>query len=335
MSKVRKFLTVGGTFSTALAIGYVMQNGDALAARFVNANAEAEVIIDDPTSIMATSGPNLLTPITSHEPIQIASPFLDKPLGTEPLPTLIAAVAPDTAFEVEDKEMVLHSVCDVHVSTSVNAHAMVLLDVYAPCAPNERFTLHHKGMMFTQSTDAMGAARLNVPALAEISVFAISFDNGLTGVASAAIPEVTDYERAVLQFESSGDLRLHALLNGTDYSKLGNSWSDSIENSRLIDFDNGFLMKLGDPDLPYARLAQIYSFQTDQFNSFDSIEVSVEAEITLDNCGRELAAQSLQVGNDGELNSVDLVMMMPDCDAVGDLLILGNMFSEIEIASSH
>ena len=34
MSRARQFIMAGGTFSVALGIGFVMQNGDALAGRF-------------------------------------------------------------------------------------------------------------------------------------------------------------------------------------------------------------------------------------------------------------------------------------------------------------
>ena len=51
------------------------------------------------------------------------------------------------------------------------AAAMVKLKLDAACLPNERLTVHHNGMIFTEATDDKGQLNVTVPALAEEAVF--------------------------------------------------------------------------------------------------------------------------------------------------------------------
>ena len=62
--------------------------------------------------------------------------------------------------------------------------------------------------------------------------------------------------------------------------------------------------------------------------------MSVEAEITQANCGRDVEAQSIQKTADGELKTQDLVLAMPDCNTVGDFLVLKNLLNDLKIAGN-
>jgi hypothetical protein len=95
------------------------------------------------------------------------------------------------------------------------------------------------------------------------------------------------------------------------------------------------MMQLGDATQLVPRLAEIYSFQRNQGEApaaAGDIEISVEAEITEINCGREIAAQSLRVVA-GRIQTRDLVLNMPDCTASGDFLVLNNLVENLKIAA--
>ena len=250
-------------------------------------------------------------------------------------PVLIAAVGPDAAFGAADVDKTLGNSCEVFASASVEPHAMVSLDVYAPCAVSQRFTLHHNGMMFTQSTDAEGEARLMIPALAAVSVFIVAFDSGATAVTSAAVPDAGLYQRAVLQFEGAGGLDLHVQENGAGFGASGHKWAGQPGDPSDLDIGAGYLIELGDNSSIKPRLAQVYTYPVNDRTADTTVSFSVEAAITPANCGQDLAAQSLQSDEFGGLDAVDLVMTMPGCDAVGDLLILGNMFADIQVAAAY
>jgi hypothetical protein len=80
-------------------------------------------------------------------------------------------------------------------------------------------------------------------------------------------------------------------------------------------------------------MAEIYTFPTGMMGSDFEVMLVAEAEITSGNCGQELSAQSLQISPTGQTSALDLTMIMPECNAVGDFLILQNMFEDLTIAS--
>jgi hypothetical protein len=51
------------------------------------------------------------------------------------------------------------------------------------------------------------------------------------------------------------------------------------------------------------------------------------------NCGRELEAQTIATGDAG-LKVQDIVLAMPDCEAVGEFLVLKNLFNDLKIAQN-
>jgi hypothetical protein len=60
--------------------------------------------------------------------------------------------------------------------------------------------------------------------------------------------------------------------------------------------------------------------------------LSVEAEVSELNCGQEIEAQSLQVGSDGKLKTRNLTLAVPDCDAIGNFLVLNNLLEDLKVA---
>ena len=80
-------------------------------------------------------------------------------------------------------------------------------------------------------------------------------------------------------------------------------------------------------------MAEVYTFPSGMIASEFDVMLVAEAEITTGNCGQKLNAQSLQVSPTGQTAALDLTMIMPECDAVGDVLILQSMFEDLTLAS--
>ena len=62
------------------------------------------------------------------------------------------------------------------------------------------------------------------------------------------------------------------------------------------------------------------------------VELSVEAEVTQNNCDRDVEAQTIQISAGGKPLVQDLVLAMPGCDATGDFLVLKNLVNDLKIA---
>ena len=83
-----------------------------------------------------------------------------------------------------------------------------------------------------------------------------------------------------------------------------------------------------------ALMAEVYTFPTLTSDSAGRIGLSVEAEVTAANCGRQIAAQTLQLKPGETLRSRDVTLDMPACDANGDFLVLKNLFEDLKVAAN-
>ena len=214
------------------------------------------------------------------------------------------------------------------------ATAMVEVTLSAPCQPNTGFTLHHNGMMFTAVTGDQGESTLSVPALTEAAVFIAAFEDGQGAIATATVDTLALYDRFVVQWRGGAALHVHALEYGADFGGSGHVWAGASQDmTRALKGEGGFITSLGEPDMDQALRAEVYTFPTGAAAQGGEVHLQIEAEVTDTNCGRDLEAQSIAIGVNG-LNVQDIVLAMPDCDGVGDFLVLKNLFNDLKIASN-
>jgi hypothetical protein len=256
---------------------------------------------------------------------ETADPMIEVSMLDKPAPTTDerALDAPKNAAQ-----------CDVTMTGTPMAAALVNLDLNAPCLPNERVTIHQNGMMFTDTTDAEGKLEVTVPALSEMAIFIASFSNTDGAVVSVHVDGTDAFSRAVVQSEIGSGVELHALEFGADYPDDGHVWSDapgSVANA--IAGKGGFVTLLGNPELQNGRMAQVYSYPTGLSTAAGDIDLSVEIAVTDGNCGQEIEAETLQDKATGGVKTQALDLTMPDCDAVGDYLVLKNMLDDLKVAA--
>ncbi|MCF2871433.1 hypothetical protein L0664_10200 [Octadecabacter sp. G9-8] len=360
MAKIKQIGMAAGTFSVALGIGFVMQNGDALAARFgadtaaeqpapfaetVEVDAAADVIdpmvmpFEEPivvaqAGVASPKAPDLATP----NPVIESAVVLPEAAKVPPQPQApiqLAALDPEEMPEIETDAIAAVEVdCVPVMSATASTAATVALSVSAPCHTSAPFTVHHQGMMFTAMTDASGAADMNVPALAEVAVMIAAFADGDGAVSTVAIPDFANYDRAVLQWQGETSVMLSAYEGNANFGDDAHIHAGNPgDMARLATAEGGYLVKLGNASAPDPLMAEIYTFPSGMIGVTPDVMLVAEAEITAGNCGQELNAQSIQVSPTGATSALDLTMIMPDCDAVGDFLILQNMFEDLTIAS--
>jgi len=344
--KLRKVAVAGMTFTFALAIGFVMQNGDALAARLSDQPAVAAATLQSPQLVAAVMVP--------QDPVAAAGVSVPVAVALEPAAVRTAAVTtlptmpPETpapvllaALDIEPEVMeppppstAATNDCPVAVMATTLPAGLVRLDLAAPCLPDRVATIHHQGMMFTLLTAADGTASATVPALVQVAVFVVDLGEGQGAVAVAEVPEVALIDRAVLQWQGTDGLGIHAREFGAAYGSSAHVWAG---NPRAADAamlgQGGFLIRLGDPSLTGAMLAEVYTFPTGTSVAEGQVDLSVEASVTAANCGQEIAAQAIQISPEGSPSVIDLTMIMPDCDALGELLVLSNMLMDLTLAA--
>ena len=329
MAKIKQIGMALGTFGVALGIGFVMQNGDALASRFGTETAPTEPapFTQAPNVVMAEPDVSaaVLLPEAAKVPTQ------------QDAPVQLADLDPETALGVgvdSDVTAPAKVDCVPEMVATASAAATISLSLAAPCYASTAFTIHHQGMMFTAMTDDAGNADLTLPALAEVSVVIAAFDDGNGAVATSAVPDFASYDRAVLQWQGDTSVMLSAYENGANFGDADHIFAGNPgDMDRLNAAEGGYLVRLGDEAAGNGLMAEVYTFPSGMMASGPDVMLIAEAEITANNCGHELNAQSIQISPTGETSALDLRMVMPECDAVGDFLILQNMFEDLTIAS--
>jgi len=335
MANIKQLGMAAGTFSVALGIGFVMQNGDALASRFSNdasaASApepapftaeetvqaeEVSLVEVAPQQVGVSVEPEIEAPLlVTASAVSLPPPQIEEPL-----------VQPVATTEVMD--------CVPEMAGVAGAGSTVKIAVTAPCHLNTAFTVHHSGMMFSAMTNEDGRATLAVPALAEVAVVIAAFENGDGAVATAVIPDFADYDRAVLQWEGDAAVILSAYENGADFGDDGHIFAGNPgDTARLSTAEGGYLVRLGDSSIENAKMVEVYTFPSGMNGVISDVMLTAEVEITASNCGQEVNAQSIQVTPTGATSAIDLTLTMPECDALGDILILQNMFQDLTLAA--
>ena len=97
--------------------------------------------------------------------------------------------ATDGALDTPTAELAeLTASCEITAEGIATKAAMIELTLNAPCLPNERVTVHHRGMMFTQTTSAKGTLETTIPALDQNALVIFAFSNGYGAVTQLEVP---------------------------------------------------------------------------------------------------------------------------------------------------
>lgn len=336
MARMKEVLTVAGTLACAIGIGFVMQNSDTAKARYGNQDRPAPRELEDSATsalldvqqIRLTSGE-----FKGADDLPATSAFA----ASEPDANVIKVRAPQSVLEGPPAPGSADPVpaCDITAEAQAIAAAMVNLRLDAPCFPNERVTVHHNGMIFTETTDAKGALNTTVPALARDAMFILAFGNGEGAVAQTEVEELIDYDRAVVQWKGNAGFEIHAREFGANYGDAGHHWKEAPgEVADAVIGRGGVLTRHGDIAAADPLLAEVYTFPKAGSERAGTIALSVETEVTKANCGIEAEAQSLQLTGDGQIRTQDLMLSVPECDAVGSFLVLNNLLQDLKVAGN-
>ncbi|MBA84079.1 MAG: hypothetical protein CML60_00690 [Rhodobacteraceae bacterium] len=224
--------------------------------------------------------------------------------------------------------------CEIDMSAEATIAALVNIDIKAACLPDTRVTLHHNGLMVSEMTDDRGELFLTIPALAETAVFMADLGDGKIANVTVKVPSLEFYDRALVQWQGDAGIHLHAMEFGAAFGEEGHVWDQQTGSlEKTIRGQGGFLTQMGNPDITESLQAQVYTYPSGTSARAGDIVLEIEAEVTQANCGRDISAQSMQISEAGQPRVQDLALSMPDCDAVGDFLVLKNVLEDLKVAS--
>lgn len=326
MSRIRLLAMVFGTAACALGMGYFVQHDAPApqAAAVPQVSPIQQSVLKPEAAAPETRDELALSNMTHIFAARDIAPRLPRPASADLSP--VSVPGGESLRSGIDEELSAQPSCDVRLSAEPAEMASVMLSVSAPCLPNERLTVHHNGMIFTETTDAEGSLTRIVPALSDTAVFIVQFATGAGDVVVTRVPGLAEYDRVVLQWAGPTGFQLHALEFGAGYGEAGHVWHGSGAQGQ------GVVTTLGNPDTLTPHLAQVYTFPSGAAGRDGTVALSVEAEITAANCGREVRAQTLELRSDDTLRPRDLTLAVPDCTAQGDFLVLNNLVEDLTIA---
>lgn len=350
MAIKRRLFAAGATLITAAVIGHLVQNGETFYAR-VTSKPAAKPAVTTAAAMQTAS----VTPLAA----QPTAPARDKPAtanaakidpaalpsmprdmaaakGPAPvaadLPERLAGLDQDYSAPKPGGTQELNQFgmdCSATMKAKPADGAMVHLTLSAPCQVNARVQLYHDIMQFTARTDAIGQLELSVPAFVSDAAFLAMFADGTATSAVATVPDATDYARVALQWQGRNAMQIHAFEFDAEFGGEGHVWSEARGAHKG---PGGFLTVLGDASLPEGKVAEIYSYPQGTSATAGVVRLSIEAEVTAANCGREIMAETLQPDEAGKMMPDDLTLFMPSCDAQGEYLVLKNVLQDMKIA---
>ena len=320
MKRTKEILTAVGTLACAVGIGFVMQHSEVAEQRY----GASGLPVADNGALLEVEG---ITLTSAEFDSEIALPETDA--------QVVKASAPQSLPPAPESHSAVAPACEITAEARPVAAAMVKLALDANCLPNERLTVHHNGMIFTEATDDQGQLDVTVPALAQEAVFILAFSNGDGAVAQTSVPELSDYNRVVLQWKGEAGFEIHAREFGADYGDKGHVWSGAPRDmAAAVTGEGGFITRNGNTEAAEPLMAEVYSFPAAASTQGGTVALSVEAEVSEANCGLEIEAQALELRDSDKIETQNLTLAVPECDAVGNFLVLNNLLQDLKVAQN-
>lgn len=326
----RRLSLVVAILSVALGAGHLVQNVLVKPAKLLATVADMKPV--DITLVAAgpESGLLLPEPAVMELPASFAVVPNDDSRSLFTLPVDPVQRADFTGALPETD--VAANICPVELDLVAEPSAMIGVTLVAPCHADERVVLRHAGLAVTGKTSASGTLFASVPAFLSEAVVAVRFGDGQIAEANLDIPEAANFRRFGVQWLDHDAFQVNAFEDGASYGETGHV-SAAYPQVPLAGQSQvgGFLSVLGDDQVSLPMLAEVYTYPLD---AGTPVRIVIEAAITKGTCGREILGETLsEVG--GDVTITDLSLQMPDCSAVGDILILKDLDPNLKLAAAN
>lgn len=220
--------------------------------------------------------------------------------------------------------------CTSEVHIDVVEGAMLSIDIAAPCQTGEAVTIRHAGLSTIRLIPESGKAAVEVPALADPAQVEVTFSSGMTLQEQRSVPDLGRFNRIVLTAGVDASLALHAFEFAAGPGEPGHIWRDAPGRRMARGVgQGGFLSVLSGP----GSRTEIYSFPNDTGRN-GSVRLQVELLVTEQNCGREVGGQTTEIRQGHRAPPVDLSFVVPQCDALGHILVLNNLLQDMTLAQN-
>lgn len=247
------------------------------------------------------------------------------PAPAEPADVAAPAIAPAPSDPAPAPAPQVTQSCDVQFDLVAQPGAMIGLTVLAPCNPQERVVLWHAGLAVTARTSSTGSLFTSLPALTPDAAVEVRFASGNRVAQSITMPEAKDLKRFAVQWQDADAFQLHAFESGAGYNQPGH-FSAAFTG---IAGAGSFVNILGDAATDLPLLAEVFTFGPGK-----NVDVVVEATVSEATCGRTIFGEMI-AAEGGKVIIQDLTLAMPECDGLGDILVLKNLMQDMTLAAAE
>ncbi|HBD91449.1 MAG: hypothetical protein A2092_06200 [Rhodobacteraceae bacterium GWE1_64_9] len=269
--------------------------------------------IPPPQAALPDVSPSSVVPLAAG-PEEVLLPLPAPLTALPPVSSPLTAIAPPA--DIAD--------CGVHIDLLPRDHAMVTMTVIAPCHPDERVVIKHAGLAVTERTSPNGVLFVDIPAMELQAEITAVFGNGEIAQAQITVPDAARIQRFAVQWLDEDGFQINAFTNAASYGEPGHV---SAVNPHRPGSGSGFLTVLGNGSVDLPMLAEVYTYP-----EAGKTEVVVEAEVTEATCGREMLGETI-LSSRGAIEVQELTLAMPDCLAMGDILVLKNLAPDTKLAN--
>ena len=316
----RRALMIVGTLLIAFGSGHVMQSVSTKNTSVANTGLAPDAA---PLIRRADGPPELPVP-----PAATLTPIL----GTPPnLRDRMTRDRPTPLFPRDEARLVPQGApCRAELATLEKPAGMIGLTITAPCWPSSPVQIRHSGLEISETLDAQGRLSVDLPALSANARIEVAYPDNTFGHAALELPEVETLYRVALAWEGAQILTLHALELGAIYGERGHIYAGHPGTpDRVIRGVGGFMTRLGDGT---GGVAEIYTYPREDVRTRGVVRLSAEAEVTSETCGQAAQARAIQTDALGGLQSSEVLLSMPDCEALGEIVLLKNLFRDLRLA---
>jgi hypothetical protein len=306
----RRYVMAATTFVLAAATGHVMQRGAAPARTDGQQTSAAVPLIDQSTPIVLLSaGPAVPGDLPALPKGPMAGPLVlraDTGLAARVGRLDVAPTSGATAADVQYSAFGF-ACAEPGLSVTRPADGALSLMVDAPCDAGRALRVSLGDLTLDARTDEAGQLTLDLPDLGGADSLTVALDGGLP--VTASVPAVSGPGAAAVALRWAGAASFD----------LGARLADGTPARQPVTYRFG--------TGPAAETV-LYLSLTGAGAEFD---LDVMAEITPDTCGKTVTASLLHLGGAdrmAEAVSFDL----PDCSAVGDLVLLPVRIAPLELA---
>lgn len=192
--------------------------------------------------------------------------------------------------------------------------ALLMLTVTAPCQADTAVRITHGALGFAGLLDAEGRFTATIPALSDPARVTVTAGDAAPVDLTRPVPDLATVSRLALSVRGQTGLHLAADLPGTTPRRV-----DGDAPGLPTLGQGGFLTRLGDPSLPAPQLAEVITLPAAR-----AARLSVVADVTPDNCDRDLLAMVLMAEPAAAPAAGAISLSMPGCDAVGEQLVISD-----------